>query len=91
MSIRQSDIEDWADAYIKASLSPGKLKPGHESWWAVERFILNAHDPSEAENCWAAILEILSREPPQAVLDVLAAGPLEDLIGYHGVTCVRIL
>jgi hypothetical protein len=30
------------------------------------------------------ILEILSRRPPEKILARLAAGPLEDLIHYHG-------
>jgi hypothetical protein len=84
MSLQRSEIEEWATAYIDATLSPDQLKPGYELWWAIERFILNAHDPSKAEDCWSAILEVLSRNPPQSVLDVLAAGPLEDLISYHG-------
>jgi hypothetical protein len=89
MPLPRSEIEEWAAAHIDASLSPDKLKPGHELWWAIERFIHNAHDPSEAEDCWSVILEVLSRDPPQSVLDVLAAGPLEDLIDHHGAAFIE--
>lgn len=53
----------------------------HPLWWAIDDFMID-HKP--AEDCWRAILEILKRAPPGEVLAVLAAGPLEDLINYHG-------
>lgn len=37
-----------------------------------------------AGDCWLAILEVLSRDPPEEVIGVLAAGALEDLIRSHG-------
>ena len=36
------------------------------------------------EEYFAAILEVLRRNPGDKVLAVLAAGPLEDLINHHG-------
>jgi hypothetical protein len=36
------------------------------------------------EDRWNAILKILSLNPPQSVIGVFAAGPLEDLIADHG-------
>ena len=38
----------------------------------------------DPDACWQAILTILGRQPPERVLGILAAGPLEDLIQYHG-------
>jgi hypothetical protein len=39
---------------------------------------------TEAEEVWAAILEVLAREPSSTVIQNLAAGPLEDLLEYWG-------
>ena len=39
---------------------------------------------AEPEAAWALILEILAHAPSQDALALLAAGPLEDLIEYHG-------
>jgi hypothetical protein len=36
------------------------------------------------EDCWVAILEILSRGPPDKGIGILAAGPLENLIEASG-------
>jgi hypothetical protein len=79
----REDIQAWATAYIEAQQDPDLLKGNHPLWWAVERFINMGSDVSP-EDCWLAILEILSRDPPEQILGNLAAGPLEDLIQYHG-------
>ena len=36
------------------------------------------------EEAWPLILEILRREERESVLAALAAGPLEELLSYHG-------
>lgn len=46
---------------------------------AVDRF-----EDAGAEDGWRAILAVLSRSPPEAVVAQLAAGPLEDLLQRHG-------
>jgi len=46
--------------------------------------MLPRSDNTTPDDCWAVILEVLARSPPDAVLGILAAGPLEDLIHYHG-------
>ena len=78
------EIEAWAVAYIEAQQDPALLKGDHPLWWAVDRFMEVISDGTVAEDCWLAILEVLRREPPQAVLDILAAGPLEDIIEHCG-------
>jgi hypothetical protein len=77
--IDADDLRIWVDAYIEAQQEPRPLEEGNPHWWAVNRFW-----EADPEDCWLAILATLSREPPAKVLGVLAAGPLEDLVEYHG-------
>jgi hypothetical protein len=79
----RDEIADWATAYIEAQMIP-KIPADHPLWWAIERFMLPVGTDVTPEDCWMAILEVLSREPPQQVIGILAAGALEDLIQYHG-------
>ncbi len=80
-----AEIEVWATAYINALQDQTLLKVrGHPLWWAIEKFMPSLFGSASADDCWAAILEILSRNPPDKVIEVLAAGPLEDLIKSHG-------
>ena len=63
----REDIQAWATAYIEAQQNPDLLKGNHPLWWAVERFI-NMGSEVSPEDCWSAILEILSRGPPEQIL-----------------------
>ena len=76
-------IEDWANAYIALQKDGARSFDGHPLFWAAQRFMLPG-DTASAEDCWLAILEILSRKPSDTVIAVLAAGPLEDLIDSSG-------
>ena len=86
MARSAQEIDEWARAYVEAKQDPALLKGGHPLWWTVERFIniLGGEETSEAEDAWKAILRILELDPPDEVLAVLAAGPLEDLIDDYG-------
>jgi len=76
------ELQNWVNTYIQAEESDETIHENHPLFWAIERFI---DAPYEApEECWAAILEVLNKEPSQKVIGVLAAGPLEDLIEAHG-------
>lgn len=77
------EIKDRASAYIAFQQDEDRDRKDHPLFWATERFMLPGHYAS-AEDCWLAILEILSRNPPQSVITMLAAGPLEDLIHFAG-------
>jgi hypothetical protein len=81
--LTRDEIAAWASAYIDAQKVP-KIQGDHPLWWSIERFMLPAGTAVSPEDCWMAILEILSRNPAQEVIGVLAAGPLEDLIHYRG-------
>jgi len=88
MSIAQSEIETWVDAYIAAQSSGRSVDVEDPNWWAIERFMdLGQRDQAEAS--WIAILGVLAREPSDTVLGVLAAGPLEDLIHHWGPTFIE--
>jgi hypothetical protein len=77
------EIEAWIAAYIEAQSLKKPINPDHQCWWAVERFMdMNTFEQAQAG--WCAILGILHRQPPEQVLSMLAAGPLEDLIHYWG-------
>jgi len=80
----RQEIEAWATAYIQAQQDPTLLHEGHPLWWAVEKFMMPATDSVTPEDCWAGILEVLARDPPESVKGILAAGALEDLIDQHG-------
>jgi hypothetical protein len=84
MALSPEEIDAWARAYVQAQQDPDLLKTDdHPLWWAVDEF-MDEHTEAEAEDCWNAILRILELDPPDEVMGMLAAGPLEDLIGYHG-------
>ncbi len=87
MPLTSPELDEWADAYIQAHLTPDHPKEGltykHPLWWAVDRFFMIS-SPAEAEDAWQVILTIVSRTDAEQVLGVLAAGPLEDLIGGWG-------
>jgi hypothetical protein len=77
------DIEAWASAFVAFQQDPDRSRENHPLFWAAEQFMLPSQSAS-AEDCWAAILAILSRNPPDSVIGMLAAGPLEDLIHEAG-------
>jgi hypothetical protein len=77
---RSQNIEEWASAYIAFQQDGRSSNENHPLWWAAERFM---QDPG-AEDCWSAILAVLAKNPPDSVIGMLAAGPLEDLIHQAG-------
>ncbi|HRG17327.1 MAG TPA: hypothetical protein PLB00_15120 [Pseudomonadota bacterium] len=78
------EIDAWADAYIEGQLSPDLIKvDSHPLWWATRKasFVLGEVDE---ESFWRFILRVLAKSPPDQVICVLAAGPLEELVAYDG-------
>jgi hypothetical protein len=86
MAPSSQDIDEWARAYVEAQQDPSLLRGDHPLWWTVERFmsILGGEEKAKAEDAWKAILRILELDPPDEVVAILAAGPLEDLIDDYG-------
>lgn len=78
-----AELADWATAYIRyQERAEGPVSEDDPLFWAVDQFFTFSDENPEL--CWHAIIEILSRQPCEKVLGMLAAGPLEDLIEFHG-------
>jgi hypothetical protein len=82
--VNQQQIEEWASAYIAYQEDPDNNRDDHPLFWATEWFMLIPGDDPGPEECWRAILEVLSRNPSEKVLGVLAAGAVEDLLERAG-------
>ncbi len=81
MTVQSPTIEVWVETYIRFQSDPKRDRENHPDYWAVERFFDLWDNPKLT---WEAILKILDREPPDVVIGILAAGPLEDFIEHHG-------
>ena len=77
------EVEAWADAYIRAQLDPELFGVEHPLWWAVEKAIYATGNTS-GDELFEFILAVLEKDPPDTVIAVLAAGPLEELISCSG-------
>jgi hypothetical protein len=78
-----ADLEAWANAYIEVNSVREDVDSDHPSWWAVNR-ATHCIRREHAEELWRFILIVLGKRPNDFVLEVLAAGPLEELIAYDG-------
>lgn len=76
-----AELQSWAAAYIEAQ-KRRVADANDPCWWAVDRFF-ELMD-SMPEVCWQALVEISRRNPPEEVINIAGAGPLEDLIDRHG-------
>jgi len=79
----RQQLETWAVAYIDAYRTVSQSVKD-ELWWAIEKSMMLVTRECPPEDIWEFILEVLKRSPPPKVIEVLAAGPLEDLLGYAG-------
>jgi hypothetical protein len=55
---------------------------GKDNHWAFEELYEASH--KKPDLCWELILQILHTPHPESVTEVLAAGPLEDLLVHFG-------
>lgn len=76
-------IDKLANAYVNYYKSK-KHSTKNPNWWAVEKFMHVGTEELSAADCLSAILNILSKNPSDKVIAILAAGPLEDLIHECG-------
>lgn len=76
-----------ADAWIEYHHA-GELADEHnKNFWAYEKLSeLTRNDP---EIAWKLIIMIFQRDPCEAILANLAAGPLEDMLGEHGANFIQ--
>ena len=70
-------VEAWIRVMLKESSDE------HDpDFWAFSN--LDRMIDDEPENAWSIILEILRRNQSSEILEVLSAGPVEDLLARHG-------
>lgn len=86
----QSEREALATAYIEHYSNPHEWgeemvllnRDNSATQWASDAIMDLAFENPEA--LWEFILEVLQRDPPTEVVEVLAAGPLEDCLAKCG-------
>jgi hypothetical protein len=78
----QGDLAQLADAWIRYWRLPEESPEREALFWATEReWELLREDPDSA---WFLVLEVLRRDSSDQIIEVLSAGPLEDLLARHG-------
>jgi uncharacterized protein DUF6869 len=78
----RSLIDDFRRFYEKQPSPPAQQNCDIPEFWAITRLDELAH--KEPDIAWLLILQLLGQELPDIAVSCLAAGPLEDLIQYHG-------
>ena len=81
--MEMEDLSEWVNAYIEVYESQNSSNENHSSYWAIEMFADREMDHPDLN--WAAMLQIISLTTFDAVIQSLAAGPLEELVELHGV------
>ncbi|NUO75917.1 MAG: hypothetical protein HOQ32_07875 [Lysobacter sp.] len=76
--------EDWIDWAIWQRDNQSLENPH-----AVAYFDLGSLVEDAPERAWATIMSILSTPRAEPILGTLAAGPLEDLLSYHGAAFIE--
>lgn len=76
------DAEQIVNDFIAAHREGREVNGDDPRFAAIMELDRLAHD--EPELGWNLILRILGQDQSDHVLEMLAAGPLEDLIQYHG-------
>lgn len=77
-----AELAALAEGWIAYWTAPKDSPEREAHWWAPEReYDLVREEPDQA---WILILEILRRNNTAEILEVLSAGPLEDLLAKHG-------
>jgi hypothetical protein len=81
-SSRLNDDEGLIDSWLAMHHAREDSAEYKENMWA--EFELSNLAQDDPETCWELILEILRRDQTPKVIQGLAAGALEDLLGAHG-------
>jgi hypothetical protein len=69
-------------AWIAHGLAEENSPEYESNFWAFEKFCdVVEEDP---DLCWDLILEVLSANQSTPILEILSAGPLEDLLSEYG-------
>ena len=73
--------DDLVGAWIRVMLKEGSDEHDPDFWAFSDLDQMVDEEPEEA---WPIILEILRRNQSSEILEVLSAGPVEDLLAQHG-------
>jgi hypothetical protein len=69
-------ISELLDEWLEWAANPSGDFTGHSEFiWIIE---------NEPEKGWSAILAALADPKQESYLGIMAAGPLEDLLSFHG-------
>lgn len=80
--MEDSEIKKWAESYIRYYDLSDNRNGDESDYWASELFTNSEIEVAELH--WKVINLIIKKSSEQSVIGSLAAGPLEDLIQYHG-------
>lgn len=78
--------EDFIAAWITMAKSERGTPAHDDAFWAFQHMYDFIHEQPEV--AFGLIVEIWSRDQSRAVVQVLSAGPLEDLLTTHGSTFI---
>ena len=80
--LSEAQILEWSRGYIGAYEAPDQTLGKND----LSPYVLGLMSGSDLdpEDVWQIILKVLSQSPSDKVIEVLAAGPLEDLINDYG-------
>lgn len=80
----EEQLDEWVDAFIAAyRRQPTTAEEQEEASLASEPAYCAIH-LGHAETLWRFIGKVVAERPSECALGMLAAGPLEDLIGERG-------
>lgn len=80
----EAQLDEWVDAYIVAHLRRPDSKEQEEASYLASEPGHLAFLHGHAEAMWQFILKVVAKRPSEWTLCMLAAGPIEDLIGECG-------
>lgn len=81
--LSEEQIQEWARGYISAYEAPDPAL-GKDELSPYVLQLMPGSDQIDAEDTWRVILAVLSQNPSDEIIGMLAAGPLEDLIEDQG-------
>lgn len=81
----EEQLDEWVEAYIAAHRErPTTAEQHTDAMLASEPAYLFPGTEFHAETVWRFILKVVAKRPSEWTLGMLAAGPIEDLIGVCG-------
>lgn len=80
----EEQLDEWADLFVNTYAVQSKDEGVTEEEYRVNEPSMLAIHQGHAEALWRFILKVLERQPSAWAAEVLAAGPLEDLIAQAG-------